>query len=218
MKGLFVKDLKLMLLQKNYFLLILAIVIGMNIFSDDTTFPLGFLCFSALLLTISTISYDDFDHGHAFLLTLPVTRSHYVIEKYLLGLISEGLAWILGSVLGIAAVVFKGSIPAADFIMSSLLLLPFPVLFLAVMLPFQLKFGGDKGRIAMIGTFGALAVIVLVIIQGAKAIFHVDLIYILNTLPAVSISMFTGITLILALIIFAGSIRISLAIFQKKEF
>ena len=43
MKGLFVKDLKLMMLQKNFLLLILAIVIGMMIFTDDVIFPLGFL-------------------------------------------------------------------------------------------------------------------------------------------------------------------------------
>ena len=39
MKGLFVKDLKLMMLQKNFLLLILAIVIGMMIFTDDVIFP-----------------------------------------------------------------------------------------------------------------------------------------------------------------------------------
>ena len=41
MKGLFVKDLKLMKLQKNFLLRILAILIGMMIFTDDVIFPLG---------------------------------------------------------------------------------------------------------------------------------------------------------------------------------
>ena len=48
MKGLFVKDLKLMMLQKNFLLLILAIVIGMMIFTDDVIFPLGFLFWNAI--------------------------------------------------------------------------------------------------------------------------------------------------------------------------
>lgn len=56
MKGLFVKDLKLMMLQKNFLLLILAIVIGMMIFTDDVIFPLGFLSFIVSLFTVSTIS------------------------------------------------------------------------------------------------------------------------------------------------------------------
>ena len=87
MKGLFVKDLKLMMLQKNFLLLILAIVIGMMIFTDDVIFPLGFLSFIVSLFTVSTISYDDFDNGNAFLFTLPITRNHYVSEKYFLGLL-----------------------------------------------------------------------------------------------------------------------------------
>ena len=74
MKGLFVKDLKLMMLQKNFLLLILAIVIGMMIFTDDVIFLLGFLSFIVSLFTVSTISYDDFDNGNAFLFTLPITR------------------------------------------------------------------------------------------------------------------------------------------------
>ena len=46
MKGLFVKDLKLMMLQQKIFCCsILAIVIGMMIFTDDVIFPLGFLSF-----------------------------------------------------------------------------------------------------------------------------------------------------------------------------
>ena len=51
MKGLFVKDLKLMMLQKDFLLLILAIVIGMMIFTDDVIFPLGFLSFIVSLFT-----------------------------------------------------------------------------------------------------------------------------------------------------------------------
>ena len=97
MKGLFVKDLKLMMLQKNFLLLILAIVIGMMIFTDDVVFPLGFLSFIVSLFTVSTISYDDFDNRNAFLFTLPITRNNYVIEKYSLGLLFGCIAWILAS-------------------------------------------------------------------------------------------------------------------------
>ena len=55
MKGLLVKDFKLMMLQKNFLLLILAIVIGMMIFTDDVVFPLGFLSFVASLFTVMMI-------------------------------------------------------------------------------------------------------------------------------------------------------------------
>lgn len=176
MKGLLVKDFKLMMLQKNFLLLILAIVIGMMIFTDDVVFPLGFLSFVALLFTVSTISYDDFDNGNAFLFTLPITRNNYVIEKYFLGLLVGGIAWILATVLGIVATVLKDTLPVAELVQSALIILPILIVVQAIMLPFQLKFGGDKGRIAMIGAFGVLAVISIVIVKGAEAIFNVDLV------------------------------------------
>lgn len=185
MKGLFVKDLKLMMLQKNFLLLILAIVIGMMIFTDDVIFPLGFLSFIVSLFTVSTISYDDFDNGNAFLFTLPITRNHYVSEKYFLGLLLGCMAWVLATVLGIITTVLKDTLPITDLVQSSLMILPIMIVVQAIMLPFQLKFGGDKGRIAMIGAFGGLAVITLVIVKGAEAIFNIDLVSLLDNMPTV---------------------------------
>lgn len=149
MKGLFVKDLKLMMLQKNFLLLILAIVIGMMIFTDDVIFPLGFLSFIVSLFTVSTISYDDFDNGNAFLFTLPITRNHYVSEKYFLGLLLGCMAWVLATVLGIITTVLKDTLPITDLVQSSLMILPIMIVVQAITLPFLLKFGGDKGRIIM---------------------------------------------------------------------
>ena len=199
MKGLFVKDLKLMMLQKNFLLLILAIVIGMMIFTDDVIFPLGFLSFIVSLFTVSTISYDDFDNGNAFLFTLPITRNHYVSEKYFLGLLLGCMAWVLATVLGIITTVLKDTLPITDLVQSSLMILPIMIVVQAIMLPFQLKFGGDKGRIAMIGAFGVLAVISIVIVKGAEAIFNVDLVSLVDNLRTISMGVLITIIIIIAL-------------------
>ena len=218
MKGLFVKDLKLMMLQKNFLLLILAIVIGMMIFTDDVIFPLGFLSFIVSLFTVSTISYDDFDNGNAFLFTLPITRNHYVSEKYFLGLLLGCMAWVLATVLGIITTVLKDTLPITDLVQSSLMILPIMIVVQAIMLPSQLKFGGDKGRIAMIGTFGGLAVITLVIVKGAEAIFNIDLVSLLDNMPTVSMGVLIAIAIIIALLMLLVSMKISLSIMNKKEF
>ena len=218
MKGLFVKDLKLMMLQKNFLLLILAIVIGMMIFTDDVIFPLGFLSFIVSLFTVSTISYDDFDNGNAFLFTLPITRNHYVSEKYFLGLLFGCMAWVLATVLGIIKTVFKDTLPITDLVQSSLMILPIMIVVQAITLPFLLKFGGDKGRIAMIGAFGGLAVITLVIVKGAEAIFNIDLVSLLDNLPTVSMGVLIAIAIIIALLMLLVSMKISLSIMNKKEF
>ena len=218
MKGLLAKDLKLMMLQKNFLLLILAIVIGMMVFTDDVVFPLGFLSFVVSLFTVSTISYDDFDNGNAFLFTLPITRNNYVVEKYFLSLLFGCIAWILATVLGVIATLLKGTLPITDLMPISLIILPIMIVIQAIMLPFQLKFGGDKGRIAMIGAFGALAVIALVIVKGAKAIFNIDLVNIIDTLPTVSMGALILIAVIVALLLLLISMKISLSIMNKKEF
>lgn len=218
MKGLFIKDFKLLKLQKNFLLLILAIVIGMMAFTDDVVFPLGFLSFVVSLFTVSTISYDDFDNGNAFLFTLPVTRNDYVIEKYFLGILFGGIAWILATALGVLTTVLKGTLPVTELILASLIILPIMIVIQAIMFPFQLKFGSDKGRVAMIGAFGALAVIALVIVNGAKAVFNIDLVNILDTLPTVSMGTLGVIAVIIAFLLFLISMGISLSIMKKKEF
>lgn len=218
MKGLFVKDLKLMMLQKNFLLLILAIVIGMMIFTDDVIFPLGFLSFIVSLFTVSTISYDDFDNGNAFLFTLPITRNHYVSEKYFLGLLLGCMAWVLATVLGIITTVLKDTLPITDLVQSSLMILPIMIVVQTITLPFLLKFGGDKGRIAMIGAFGGLAVITLVIVKGAEAIFNIDLVSLLDNLPTVSMGVLIAIAIIIALLMLLVSMKISLSIMNKKNF
>ena len=84
MKGLLVKDFKLMKGQKNFFLIIAAIAASTAFFSDDTSFFMGFLPFILSMFALSTISYDEFDNGNAFLFTLPISRTGYTIEKYCL--------------------------------------------------------------------------------------------------------------------------------------
>lgn len=218
MKGLLVKDFKLLMLQKNIFWLELVIVIGLFVFTEDVSFPLAFLCFVVSLFTLSTISYDEFDNGNAFLFTLPIDRNSYVIEKYCLGLLFGGASWGLATALGVIATVFKGTLAIIDFMMIALLILPIMIVIQAIMLPFQLKFGGDKGRIAMIGAFGALAVIALIIVKGAKAVFNIDLVCVFNHLPTISMGMFVVIAVVIALVLLFVSMKISLSIMNKKEF
>lgn len=218
MKGLFVKDFQFMMLQKNFLLLILIIVIGMIMFTNDVAFALGFLSFTVSLFTVSTISYDDFDNGNAFLFTLPITRHHYVIEKYSLGLLFGGIAWLLATVLGMMVAILKNTLTITELMQMAFIILPIMIVIQAIMLPFQLKFGGDKGRIAMIGAFGALTFIALIIVKGAKAVFNIDLIDIFNNLPIINMGIFIAITIMISLFILLISMKISLSIMDKKEF
>ena len=218
MTGLLVKDFKLMATQKNFFLVILLIAIGMISFTEDVSFPLGFLTFVLSLFTLSTISYDEFDNGYAFLFTLPITRVGYVLEKYCLGFLLGFSSWLLATFLGLIATVVKDTTSLTEIWQIAAMILPVMIIIQSLMIPFQLKFGGEKGRIAIIAAVGLLVVAGVVIVKGAKLFFNVDLIAQLNTLPIVSIGTLFLVALVIALLLLALSVRISISIMKKKQF
>lgn len=218
MKGLLIKDFKIMSLQKNFFVLIFAIVLGMMIFNADVVFPMCFFSFIMSLFVLTTISYDDFDNGYPFLFTLPITRKMYVNEKYLLATLLGGCSWIFSIILSALVSTVKSSLPISDLIMIAFLILPIIILMQAVMIPFQLKYGGEKGRIAMIGTFGALGVIGIILVRGAKSLFNIDLINVFNTLSTLDMSVLILISLIFALVCLFSSLKVSIVIIKHKEF
>jgi len=102
------------------------------------------------MLTLTTISYDEFDHSNAFLMTLPITRKSYVVEKYLFALISSFCGWFIMFVLSSIILVVKdsGFLPVEWF---AGCLASFAIVYIltSVMIPLQLKFGSDNGRMVM---------------------------------------------------------------------
>ena len=217
MKGLLVKDFKLIKLQKNFFIVIVAIAIGLAIINDDPTFMLGFLTFIMSLFTLSTISYDEFDNGNAFLFTLPVSRKSYVMEKYIFSLLVGGSSWILAVLLAGAFSLIKGTVPILEVIMTAIMIFPIMLIVNAVMIPFQFKYGGEKGRIAMAGAVGLLLIIGFLIVEIAE-LLGIDLLNVINTLSTLSMGMLVVIAVVIAAIIFGISMRISISIMDRKEF
>lgn len=218
MKGLLIKDFKLLKVQKNFFLLILCIAIGMIVFTNDaSSFMIGFLSFVGTLFTLSSISYDEFDNGNAFLFSLPITRKSYVTEKYGFGMILGSSFWALGTLMVIMKEVITSKYLSIDTIMAAFTILPIVFIVLAVMLPFQLKFGGEKGRIAMIGAVGIVFVIGIIITKITDAL-SINLISLFNQLSALNMAIFILAAIGIASIMLFISYRISLSIMKKKEF
>ena len=219
MKGLLIKDFKLLKVQKNFFLLILCIAIGIEIFTNSTSssFIIGFLSFVVTLFTLSSISYDEFDNGNAFLFSLPITRKSYVIEKYGFGMILGSSFWAFGTLIVIFKEVITHKYVSIDTVIAAFIILPIVFAVLAVMLPFQLKFGGEKGRIAIICTLVIVFLIGIVITKVANA-FNINLSFLFHEIATLNsiilILVIIGITFFMLFV----SYRISLSIMKKKEF
>lgn len=170
MSGLLVKDLRLMLQRKQFFLLLLVIMVCL-LLNNNYNFIFSYLTMIAALMSLSTLSYDEAENCYAFLMTMPVERKHYVREKYLFGLICGILAWTAGAAVCAAGVLLK--LPAVENfsyrdIIYTLLNIAVGLLILDAALPFQLKFGMEKGRLMAVVMFGAFTAVALGIMKLMK--------------------------------------------------
>ena len=217
MKGLLVKDFRLMKGQKNFLVLLFIMIAFVFISGMDASFFMGYLPFLLMIAAMSTFTYDEFDNGMAFLMVLPISRKLYVQEKYLFGGVLGFTGLASAFVLFLISEINKGSsMTFTQYVLLFLCFLAFVILFLCLMIPIQLKFGSEKGRIVLfIIFFGIIGIVYLV----SK---------ITDKIPAQIIEVFRGIQklpfgilaalavgiYILALFI---SLKISLGIMEKKE-
>ena len=150
MRGLLVKDLRLMLVQKTNLILMMIIGVALMFMEKNVMFGVCYITVLISCISIGTVNYDAFDDGMAFLMTLPIRRKTYVIEKYLF-IILTGVVSAL--VLGGIGLIFieKAFTPAAienvlGGVLSALLTV---AAMTSLMLPVQIKFGAEKSRIVI---------------------------------------------------------------------
>ena len=208
MLGLMRKDLCL-LLQRSRALVIMVgvgVIIG---FSTDGGFLMGYLTMISAILSIGTISYDEFDNGYPFLLTLPVTRKSYVTAKYLFCLLGVLAGWAAASVIFAGCCLVKGEGFRMAQLTDALAFLPVAGLMTAVMLPLQLKYGAEKSRLALAVLAGVVVALGYV---GVKLFPGLP-----DSLSGVSNAVFGAALVCLCIAALAVSFCCSLGIMNQKE-
>lgn len=217
MRGMLTKDIRLMLQQKKFFIFLIFIAIFINYGSDDY-FIIGYLTFACSIFVLSTMSYDEYDNCYPFLMTLPVDRKSYVKEKYLFGLLLGAVAWILGVVISLGSHIIRTQdLAYTEFFLMAIIYIPIFMILLSITIPFQLKFGGEKSRIVMLGTVGAVFLVVHFLIKLAENM-GVDIDAIGNALSAVHIGVINVALILVAVVGLMISYIISSAIMEKKDF
>lgn len=217
MKGLLIKDFRLMRGQRTFFLAIIAISILTAVTSSNTLFAISFLGFVCPMFVLSSISYDEFDNGNAFLFSLPITRKGYVFEKYIFGLILSISALIFSTAVCLIISVIKNTVSINEIFITALTVFPAELLILSLMLPFQLKFGAEKERIAIIAVLGGVSVIGVLLAKAAEAM-NINLYELLNAVSKLGMQTFFLLYLLISFIILIISCRISIKVINKKEF
>lgn len=174
MKGLLIKDWKLLTRQKSTLFIVLAIILFFPMLEMDAAFIVSYTMIILLFMTVSTISYDDFDNGMAFLFTLPVDRKTYVREKYALGLMMAVAGWSFAVVINVAYMALMANESAnviSEAVLTNLMIFPVALIMWEVILPLQLKFGAEKARVVLFivaGVIAALGVICSKIAEGRE--------------------------------------------------
>lgn len=164
MKGLLIKDAKIILQNKKFiiFSLVLAAIMSFSQSEFTSSVLFGYITMIFSLLAINTLAYDENDKSIVFLMTLPINRNTYVKEKYIIAFILSFLGFMLTSVF---CVVLHPD-QAADILIGGIATYIALLLFQMIMIPVRLKFGNEKsGVVALI-----FAVLVFAVFGVSKSI------------------------------------------------
>lgn len=218
MKGMLVKDIRFLLNQKMSLVIFLGLGLYFMIPAEEVSLSLAYTTMMIAVFTTSSISYDGYDNGMAFLMTLPVQRRTYAISKYIfsmivviaMGLIISAMALVL-NVLQISQLDLSG---LPEGLWMSVI---WAMVTTAFMVPVYLKFGGEKARYALVAIIGiAFAVgYFLNTVAGDLLMSIVDGMNLLAELPPVSL---VAITVFGVVAIVGISMLISIRIMEKQEY
>ena len=162
MRGLLTKDFLTIKNQGKSMILILAIGIIMIISGMNKTFVIGYLTFIASTFAVSTLSYDEYDHGYLYIFILPIERKEYVVEKYLFSAMLSIAGWFGSGVIIVGVSAIRGEqIWSRDFGLQMLVMLLINWVYLEFLIPIRLKYGAEKGKIVNVIVLGAVFLVAM---------------------------------------------------------
>ena len=175
MKALFIQDLRYMLTQKSFLVLIAIVGIVLALTQNDNyIFVIGYLGFMGMITGMMSVTMDDQSNGLTFLFSLPIDRRVYVREKYCFIVLMGVLFGSVATALCLLFRVFADYKAPLDEILATAFGTFFVMLlFVAIMLPLQLKFGAERARLASfiaIGFFFAAVLIAGLVVNFADAL------------------------------------------------
>ena len=217
MKGLLIKDFRLLLQQKYFLLFMLVAAVVLN-FQIGEAFAMGYMTSLCSFFAISSVIYDESENGYPFLLTLPVMREAFVREKYLFAVLCNIGTWFIAVLMsGTSKVISEGRFPEMEFYSGIILVIPFFLVMAAVVFPFQFKFGADRGKFVFLIALGFLFLIGYAVSKACDAL-GIDWEKMFTSLSA----LWRGVTELLIFVVSAAIVLVSCAIsgkiMKRREF
>ena len=216
MKGLILKDWRLMARQAKLMLLFIIVFIGIFSFtSPENNFITGVYTMVMVMLTINCFAYDELNHFDRLAASAPLPRSKIVLSRYLSALLTgvTGTGLILALQCGL---LFFKEMGTEVLLQNAILIVTsfgVSLLLMAITFPLFYKFGVNKSRLIMIVIFLIPTMLILLISElflDGKLVLPALSPWFWNTLPILLAAI-----LVLALLL---SYSISVKIYQNKEF
>ena len=221
MKGLLLKDYLAIAKQKRLAIMYVFVAVMLS-FSMDSSFIVTYFSLIGSLLVLTTLSYDSFDNGYPFLMSLPVNAKTYVYSKYLFSFLGLLCFWTFSVILQFGSLIFrKESFEVLDILCMDMIIFPLFLFIVGVMLPISLKFGAEKARIISIVLWGIACVVYIFgkrLLDTAVKDYHFDIESIIKKLDAIPQQVVALSLAGLGILAFVISMMISVGIMKKKEF
>ncbi len=188
MSGLIEKDFRLLLQRKQVMLMFAVLAVFMGV-SGSPLMTVSYLTLISSGLTLGTISYDEFDNGYPFLMTLPFERKTYAAEKYVFCFIGAFASWVVGVIAMCVISAVQGSMAEVPALIGiSTVFIPLSVVFCSLMIPLQIKYGSEKSRLVLYIILGIIALTIGAVAAlgaGDTAVSVIELLGSVNPLAAV---------------------------------
>ena len=153
MKALFIKDIRIVLKQQRVLICAFFAVITILAFAtDNSMYAVAFVLFLVPTMMLTTISYDTFENGMSYIMSLPVSVKDYVTEKYILTVASSFTFNIMATILiNVVLSIGKGvGVMPLELIVNAMLAQFMVLIYISLVLPVDIRFGTDKGMIIVV--------------------------------------------------------------------
>ncbi|MCE5195721.1 MAG: ABC-2 transporter permease [Negativicutes bacterium] len=203
MKGLLLKDLINLKSQMKILGLLLLFYIFLAYQNRDLAFLSGMLMILSVMLSITSIAFDERSRWDPYALTMPLSRRQLVFSKYILNL----LLIAAGGLIIFGVLPFLGGINQESLLILAVTAAS-ALLINSLLLPIMFKFGVEKGRYILVML--SLIPFVLTMLLPKSLRFDLTVLDQFSSLLAVVFFLFV-------LGAFAVSLLISVKIMEAKE-
>lgn len=218
MKGLLIKDFKLMKNNAMFLVLIIVISIGCAAGMKNPFFALGYATALVSIFSVNTIAYDEYDNGMPYLLSLPVSKKLYVKEKYVFAIMISVIGLTIATLISVGVSLFmKEQYEIKEWFGILALSLFFVILIQGVILPVRMKFDSEKHKMAMLAVVGAMAAVGGAV-YGITKVCGIDLEAVLDKVLIEKTWISFGVVILLGVCMMLISYKLSVRFMEKREF